>query len=160
MEARVNAEWKALYRFDVQEQLLPDYEVTSWYLSNHPASQFVTGLIVARPDRDRRYVLRNCEFAVHHVNGGTERRVLQTSTELRATLEDVFLLTLPERSRAVGGAGAADHASGGGGRVDLKPARAGRSRPLRTLGHGRAVVGAGFRPARTRTSACIPRNAP
>ncbi len=97
MEARVNAEWKALYRFDVQEQLLPDYEVTSWYLSNHPASQFVTNLIVARPDRDRRYVLRNCEFAVHHVNGGTERRVLQTSTELRATLEDVFLLTLPER---------------------------------------------------------------
>jgi len=97
MEALVNAEWKALYRFDLQEQFLPDYEVTNWYLSNHPGSHFVTGLIAARPDRDCRYVLRNCELAVHQVNGGTERRLLKTAAELRTTLRDVFLLTLPER---------------------------------------------------------------
>ena len=53
--------------------------------------------MVARPDRDRRYVLRNREFAVHHLNGSTERRVLRTASELRATLEEVFRLTLPDR---------------------------------------------------------------
>ena len=95
-QAHVGGVWKALYRFDLQEQLLPDYEVTNWYLSNHPDSQFVTGLIAARPDRDRRYALRNNELAVHHVNGQTERRVLASAAGVRAALEDVFRLTLPD----------------------------------------------------------------
>lgn len=37
------------YRFGLQEQLQADYEVASWYLSNHPQSHFVTGLIASRP---------------------------------------------------------------------------------------------------------------
>ena len=96
MQAQVGGAWKSLYRFDLQEQLLPDYEVTNWYLSNHPESHFVTGLIAARPDRDRRYALRNNELAVYHVNGQTERRVLSSAAALRAALEDAFRLTLPE----------------------------------------------------------------
>jgi N-hydroxyarylamine O-acetyltransferase len=96
MEARINAEWVALYRFDLQEQLLPDYEVTNWYLSNHPASHFVTGLIAARAGHGCRYALRNREFAVHHVAGGTERRLLTTVAELRTTLEETFLIRLPD----------------------------------------------------------------
>jgi N-hydroxyarylamine O-acetyltransferase len=96
MQALVGSEWMVLYRFDLQEQLQPDYEVTNWYLSNHPQSHFVTGLIAARPDRDRRYVLRNREFAVHHLSGGTERRVLTSTADLLSTLEYVFRLTLPD----------------------------------------------------------------
>ena len=96
MQARVGGEWKSLYRFDLQEQLLPDYEVTNWYLSNHPDSHFVTGLTAARADRDRRYALRNNELAVHYVNGQTERRVLASAAGLRAVLEDAFRLTLPD----------------------------------------------------------------
>ncbi|MGH9371674.1 MAG: arylamine N-acetyltransferase family protein, partial [Vicinamibacterales bacterium] len=96
MEARVDGIWKPLYRFDLQEQFLPDYEVTSWYLSNHPDSHFVTGLVAARPDADRRYALRNNELAVHHLNGHTERRRLASASELRAALEDLFRLTLPD----------------------------------------------------------------
>ena len=95
-QAHVGGVWKALYRFDLQEQLLPDYEVTNWYLSNHPDSQFVTGLIAARPDRDRRYALRNNELAVHHLDGQTERRVLASAAGLRTALEDTFRLTLPD----------------------------------------------------------------
>jgi N-hydroxyarylamine O-acetyltransferase len=95
MQARVGGAWKSLYRFDLQEQLLPDYEVTNWYLSNHPQSHFVTGLIAARTDRDRRYALRNNELAVHHMNGQTERRVLASAADVRAALEEAFRLTLP-----------------------------------------------------------------
>jgi N-hydroxyarylamine O-acetyltransferase len=94
MQAHVGA-WKSLYRFDLQEQLLPDYEVTNWYLSNHPESHFVTGLIAARADRSCRYALRNNELAVHHKNGETERRILASATAVRAALEDAFLLSLP-----------------------------------------------------------------
>jgi N-hydroxyarylamine O-acetyltransferase len=96
MQASVRGEWKPLYRFDLQEQLLPDYEVSSWYLANHPKSQFVTGLAAARAGADRRWALRGTELAVHHPDGRTERRVLADAAELRAALEGTFGLTLPD----------------------------------------------------------------
>jgi N-hydroxyarylamine O-acetyltransferase len=96
MQARIDQSWRPLYRFDLQEQQLPDYEVTNWYLSNHPNSHFVTGLMVARPDVDRRYALRNNQLSIHYLNGSTERRVLTTVATLRATLEDAFQIRLPE----------------------------------------------------------------
>jgi N-hydroxyarylamine O-acetyltransferase len=94
MQASIGGDWKALYRFDLQPQFQADYEVTNWYLSNHPNSRFVTGLIVARPDRDRRYALNHRDFAIHHVGGATERFTLATTKEFRATLEEVFRINL------------------------------------------------------------------
>jgi N-hydroxyarylamine O-acetyltransferase len=96
LEAKVRGAWKPLYRFDLQEQLSCDYEVTNWYLSHHPASHFVNGLIAARPAPGLRYALRDNVFAVHRAGGGTERRTLATIAELRAALEETFLLTLPD----------------------------------------------------------------
>lgn len=96
MQARLRGNWKALYRFDLQAQVLRDYEISNWYISQHPDSQFVQSLIAGRPAKDRRYALRNNELAVHHLRGETERRVLATAAELRATLENAFLLTLPD----------------------------------------------------------------
>ena len=96
MQAAVRGEWKPLYRFDLQEQLLPDYEVSSWYLSNHPRSHFVTGLVAARAGADRRWALRGTELAVHHLDGRTERRVLADAAELREALEGPFGLALPD----------------------------------------------------------------
>jgi N-hydroxyarylamine O-acetyltransferase len=96
MEAQIGEEWKALYRFDLVEQFQADYEVTNWYLSNNPTSHFVTGLIAARPDPDRRYALRNSDFAIHHLNGHTDRRLLTSAVEIRETLESVFRVALPD----------------------------------------------------------------
>ncbi len=96
MESLIGEEWKPLYRFDLQEQFPADYEVTSWYLSNHPNSPFVIGLIAARADRDCRYALRNTDFAVHHPDGRTMRRSLASAAEVRETLEDVFRIGLEE----------------------------------------------------------------
>ena len=36
MQASIGGNWKALYRFDLQPQFQADYEVSNWYLSNHP----------------------------------------------------------------------------------------------------------------------------
>lgn len=96
MQAKIRGDWKTLYRFDLQEQLLPDYEVSNWYVSTHPDSIFVTELMAARPATDRRYALRNNEFAVHDLNGSTERRVLTSVVELREILENAFRITLPD----------------------------------------------------------------
>lgn len=94
MQANIAHVWKPLYRLDLQEQQLPDYEVSNWYVSNHPNSHFVTSLIAARPDSDCRYALRNNQFTVHYLDGRTERRILSTVAELHAVLEDVFCLRL------------------------------------------------------------------
>ena len=96
MQAKIRRDWKTLYRFDLQEQCLPDYEVSNWYVSTHPDSIFVTGLMAARPATDCRYALRNNEFAVHHLDGKTERRILTTIAEMRETLEQAFRITLPD----------------------------------------------------------------
>jgi N-hydroxyarylamine O-acetyltransferase len=96
MQAKVTGMWKSLYAFDLQEQFLADYEVTNWYLSNHPSSHFVTGLMAARPDRDRRYALRGNDLVIHHMNGNTERRRLTSIEDLRAALANVFRLTVPD----------------------------------------------------------------
>lgn len=95
LEAKVREVWKPLYRFSLQEQFLSDYEVSSWYLSNHPDSHFVTGLIAARSTPDRRYALRGNELAVHHTGGDTERTTFTSVAALKRALEDVFLLQLP-----------------------------------------------------------------
>ena len=96
MEARIVERWKALYRFDLQEQAPADYEMASWYQCHHPQSRFVTNLIAARPDAGRRYALFNNELAIHHVNGATERRPLASAIDLGTTLERVFGIRLPD----------------------------------------------------------------
>ena len=95
LEAKLGGEWQALYTFELHEQQLADYEVSNWYLCNHPQSQFVTGIIAARTAPDRRFALRNTHFAIHHANGETERRFLTGVGEYRRTLEETFLIRLP-----------------------------------------------------------------
>jgi len=96
MQASIGGTWKPLYRFDLQPQFQADYEVTNWYLSHHPNSRFVTGLIVARPDQDRRYALLDRELTIHHLRGVSEKSTLTTNAELRSTLENKFLINLAD----------------------------------------------------------------
>jgi len=95
MQVNLAGMWKPLYRFALQEQLLPDYEMANWYVSCHPKSRFVNGLIVARPDRERRYALANNEFSERYIDGRTERRKLESVAEIRRVLEGPFGITLP-----------------------------------------------------------------
>lgn len=98
MEARVAGEWRALYTFDAQPQALADYEVSNWYLCHHPSSHFLTTLMAARVDADRRYALRNGELSVHHRGGATERTTLLSALEIRRALDELFHIDVPERA--------------------------------------------------------------
>ena len=101
MEARTGSKWRTLYRFDLAEQYLADYEVTSWYNAHHPDSKFVNGLLIGRPDSDRRFTLKGARsdgasLAVHHLGGPSERRDLESPAAVRTALEEHFLLDLSE----------------------------------------------------------------
>jgi N-hydroxyarylamine O-acetyltransferase len=98
LQAKLADGWQSMYVFDLQEQHQPDYEVSNWYLAHHPQSQFVTGVIAARAARDRRHALRNTRYAIHHVGGETERRVLETVEEFKQVLERDILVRLPQSS--------------------------------------------------------------
>ena len=45
-------------------------------------------------DGDRRYALRDNEFAIHTLDGKSERRLVQSGAELRSLLERTFRIWL------------------------------------------------------------------
>jgi N-hydroxyarylamine O-acetyltransferase len=96
LETKIAGAWQALYVFDLQEQLQPDFEVSNWYLAHHPQSQFVTGVIAARAAPERRHALRNARYAVHSPDGSTERREIADVGEYIGLLRDTFQIRIPE----------------------------------------------------------------
>jgi N-hydroxyarylamine O-acetyltransferase len=85
-----------LYRFDLEPQFLPDYEIANWYLCSHPESFFRSGVIAALAGEGCRYTLINNDFGIHHVGGETERRKLADAGELQSVLEDKMRIALPD----------------------------------------------------------------
>ena len=96
LQTKIRDEWKTLYRFDLQEQYLPDYEVANWYTSANPNSHFTSNVIAARPTPGRRYALRNTELTIHQIDGASEQHQFKTVPELKGVLEDIFRLRLPD----------------------------------------------------------------
>ena len=96
LQASVRGEWKALYTFDLQPQLLVDYEVSNWHLSTHPESPFVSNLMAARVTPERRYGLFNNKLSSHALGGDSEQVALATPTALREALEGTFGIELPD----------------------------------------------------------------
>jgi arylamine N-acetyltransferase len=94
VQAEVAGTWQSLYRFGLEPAVQSDYEVSSWYLSNHPESPFVTGLTAARAGEGRRYALRGHELTVHHLGTQSRRRTLGSPAELVSALEGDFGLDL------------------------------------------------------------------
>jgi N-hydroxyarylamine O-acetyltransferase len=95
LQAQIRGAWNSVYRFDLQRQHQVDYEVSSWYLSNHPQSTFVLNLMAARPVPGRRYALVNNTLTVHELGGASDQRTLSSVSDLRAVLEGEFGLRLP-----------------------------------------------------------------
>jgi N-hydroxyarylamine O-acetyltransferase len=95
LEASLNGEWRPLYRFTLEAQFPADYEVSNWYLGQHPSSFFRQMLISARVTKEGRYALLNNALAIHRKNG-TERRHLASAAVLRSCLEVDMGLQLPE----------------------------------------------------------------
>lgn len=101
LEARLGDHWRLLYRFDLREMWLADYQMISWYLSHHPESLFVTNLVAARVDPDRRHTLLNRRYTVRFPNGDSESRDLEDADQVLAVLEDVFRVRVGGKKEAL-----------------------------------------------------------
>ena len=85
-----------MHRFGLEHQMLPDYEVVSWYLCTHPTSVFIKDLMVARSIQGGRYTLFNNQFTVHKKNEGSTKKKLDTAEEVMDVLKVKMLINLPE----------------------------------------------------------------
>jgi N-hydroxyarylamine O-acetyltransferase len=90
VQVDVAGAWKTLYTFTHEPQLLPDYELTSWYLCHHPESIFRRSLIAARPTSAGRWTLRDLQLTLHHLDGRSETQTLRSVAEVRQALEGLF----------------------------------------------------------------------
>jgi N-hydroxyarylamine O-acetyltransferase len=91
LSAEVAGKWRILYSFDLQAQQLCDYEIVNWYLSNHPASRFTTGLMLARAAPEGRHALRDRRYSFHPVDeGASVSRTLDDTGQLLAVLDEAF----------------------------------------------------------------------
>lgn len=95
LETKLSGVWRKVVRFDLEPQAPIDFEVANWFTSTHPASQFVSNLIMARVGEGERYALRNRDFIVRRQDGAAETRELRSRQELADVLEGVFKVTPP-----------------------------------------------------------------
>lgn len=95
-EAKIRDAWTPLYSFTLEPQHQPDIELGSWFMSTYPKSRFAEELVLARVTPEGRLALSNNQLAIHGLNATSERRVLQTESELRGALTGLFGLTLPD----------------------------------------------------------------
>ena len=94
LDADVAGTWKPMYAFDLQAQVLPDYELTSWYLCRHPESLFRLLLVAARPVADGRWTLRDRLLSFHAHDGSIASTTLDSADALRDALVTRFGIDL------------------------------------------------------------------
>lgn len=96
LQALVGGVWKPLYSFDLQPQLLIDYQVSNWHLEHHPESPFVNNLLAARVEPDRRYGLFNNKLSTHRLGSDSKQVTLSSAAEMRDVLERLLRIELPD----------------------------------------------------------------
>lgn len=96
VQARLEAGWRSLYRFELQPQLPMDIAMANHYVATHPESPMRATLMAARSGEDARYALRDNTFTVRAAGGEAERRLIRDAAELRGVLEGAFRIAVPQ----------------------------------------------------------------
>src|SRR5699024_7445666 len=87
--------WKTLYRFTLQQRYGVDYKVANWYTSTHPDSHFTKALTLARAGEACRYVMTHERFAIHYLNGKTEKHKFHQTNEVLDFCDRYFGIKVP-----------------------------------------------------------------
>lgn len=87
LQALVRDEWQPLYVFGTQAVPQVDLRVGSWYVSTHPSSIFVTGLMVARTTADARYNLAGRNLTIHRADGSEKIRLDDAAAVIEVLIE-------------------------------------------------------------------------
>ncbi|ORB84373.1 arylamine N-acetyltransferase [Mycobacterium kansasii] len=100
LQALVRDDWQPLYEFSTVGRPQIDLKVGSWFVSTHPSSHFVTGLMAALVTDDARWNLTGRTLAIHH-RGGTEKIVFNDAAAVVDALSSRFGINLAELERGV-----------------------------------------------------------
>lgn len=98
LAAQVRDEWHDLYEFTTVTRPQIDLTVGSWYVSTHPASQFVTDMMVALVTDDGRMNLSGRNLVVHR-SEGTEKILLDDAAAVVDTLSGRFGINVADVGR-------------------------------------------------------------
>jgi N-hydroxyarylamine O-acetyltransferase len=98
LQSRTDDDWQSIYRLSPHPRLPVDFEVANWFTATHPASPFVSHMIVARPGPDAtRHTLFNGRITVRGPEGRVERFMLDRESEFLDALRSRFGLTLTDK---------------------------------------------------------------
>ncbi|WP_204806377.1 arylamine N-acetyltransferase family protein [Mycobacterium riyadhense] len=95
LQAMVRAQWQTLYEFTMQGRPPIDLTVASWYVSTHPSSHFVTGLMASTVTPDARYNLSGGNLAIHRADG-TEKITFENAAAVVDTLSERFGINMAD----------------------------------------------------------------
>ncbi|BAX94668.1 arylamine N-acetyltransferase [Mycobacterium shigaense] len=93
--AQIAGEWQPLYEFTTRTHPDIDLKTGSWFVSTHPSSHFVTGLMVALVTDDGRYNLAGRELTIHR-QGGSEKILLPDAAAVVEQLHDRFGINIDD----------------------------------------------------------------
>ncbi|MCO4864782.1 arylamine N-acetyltransferase [Cupriavidus sp. WGlv3] len=99
LQARGDAGWIPVYRFDLTPQPPIDFEARNWYVSTHPDSVFLQRLMAARTDGGTRVTLANGELAERAPDGSVRRTHLQHADAVVQALSERFGIVLDDELR-------------------------------------------------------------
>lgn len=75
LQTLISDQWVPLYEFTTRTQPDIDLKVASWFVSTHPSSHFVTGLMAAKVTDDARLNLAGRDLTVHRADGSEKIRL-------------------------------------------------------------------------------------
>ena len=132
LQAKLGEDWESIYRLSPHSRLAVDYEVANWFTATHPASPFVSNLIVARPGPDRtRHTLFNGRVTIRRLRTKGGAVQCWTMMVFRHVLREPvwsLTLTITDLAEALGIPGSQRHK-----RRAASVLRVNRPPPLRRL---------------------------
>ncbi len=99
LQARGDAGWIPVYRFDLTPQPPIDFVARNWYVSTHPDSVFLQRLMAARTDGGTRVTLANGELAERAPDGSVRRTHLPHAEAVVQALSERFGIVLDDELR-------------------------------------------------------------
>ena len=87
--------WHDMFAFTLNRSFPLDWEIGSYFVSTHPTSFAVLGVIVSMPTEKHRHLLDNKVLTTRYPDGSSEAREITTEAEYTEVLRSVFKLTLP-----------------------------------------------------------------
>ena len=99
LSAEIDAQWRPLYRFDLQPPAPIDNVVGNWYVCTHPDSNFPGQLRASLTGPDWRRTIGSGNYTEYRPGQAPDKRPLRDPEDVRQVLQQGFGVQLPDDPR-------------------------------------------------------------